>query len=167
MIKRLIPILFLTLFFAALPAWFLSTLEGWIFVDCFRNKPEDILECKILERFAFSSRSAAYTTVNARSLKNYRQDRRGRSVTYQLMLLTPGGEVQVLRSSIGNADVDRIATNLNTAIGSNTMEFHAEMAPDPLFWMAFVLLIVFAGAGILIALVATASESTETERRPV
>lgn len=152
MLGRLISILFLTLFFGALPAWFLSTLEGWIFVDCFRAKSADMLECTISERFAFASRSLSYTTISARSLKSFQQGRHGTSVSYQLILSTPSGEKNVLRSQSGNVEIDRIANDLNAALKSRTAEYHAKVNPESLFWMTVFLLIVFAGVGFFISL---------------
>ncbi|MBM9498655.1 hypothetical protein JWG44_00105 [Leptospira sp. 201903071] len=158
MLKRLISILFLASFFAALPAWFLSTLEGWISIDCFRMESANTMECVVSERFAFSSRNLTYTTTAARSLKISQKVRRGENITYQLILLTPSGEVQILRSSIGNSDVIRIATKLNEALKSNAMEFHAEVDPDPFFWVSFSLMILFAGVGASIVFFTPRSE---------
>ncbi|MBM9577145.1 hypothetical protein JWG45_08255 [Leptospira sp. 201903070] len=145
-------ILFLTLFFAALPAWFLSTLEGWISVDCVPKKSAHTLECTISERFAFTSRSVVYMARGARSLKNFQKSRKGTNVTYQLILLTPSGEESVLRSPIGNSIVDRIANDLNAALESRSGPYHAKINPDPLFWLTSFLLFLFASVGLLIAL---------------
>ncbi|MBW0433936.1 hypothetical protein HGB47_09930 [Leptospira yasudae] len=168
MFQRLTAILFITLFFAALPAWFLSTLEGWIYVDCFRSRStaSDFvasMECKISEQFAFSSRSTSYPTMDARSSKTVLQVRRGKSVTYQLVLVTPDGERKVLRSPIGKSDIDRIAIELKAALRLGSTEFHAAVDPEPLFWIGWFLLLLFAGVGALLALFGARSEKTEPQ----
>ncbi|RHX85930.1 hypothetical protein [Leptospira stimsonii] len=152
MFRRLISILFLVLFFGALPAWFLSTLEGWIFVDCFQRTSAEGMDCAISERFAFASRSLVYSTKSARSLKSFQQGRRGKSVTYQLLLSTPSGEKAVLRSPIGSVEIDRIAMDLNVALQSRATAYHAKINPEPLFWMTLLLFIAFVGFGVFISL---------------
>ncbi|TGK38441.1 hypothetical protein EHQ12_04745 [Leptospira gomenensis] len=144
---------FLMIFFAALPAWFLSTLEGWITVDCTRAAVSSPMECTVGERFAFSSRNTRYATWKARSASLHRHDRRGSSVSYQLVLSTASGEVPVLRSSTGSDKIERIARDLNAAIGAGSTRFSAEAPPDSLFWFASFLVFLFAGVGALIALV--------------
>ncbi|MDV6237161.1 hypothetical protein CH379_016130 [Leptospira ellisii] len=144
---------FLILFFAALPAWFLSRLEGWITLDCVRDVSFVSLECSVEERFAFYSRNTSYTTLGARSVAAYRQDRRGRSVSYQLVLATPSGEVSVLRSPTGDGRIGSVARDLNAAIASGSTRFSAEVSPDSSFWFASFLVFLFAGAGAWIALV--------------
>ncbi|RHX94590.1 hypothetical protein DLM76_11020 [Leptospira yasudae] len=168
MFQRLTAILFTTLFFAALPAWFLSTLEGWIYVDCFRSRSNASnfvvpMECKISEQFAFSSRSTSYPTMDVRSSKTVLQVRRGKSVTYQLVLVTPDGEREVLRAPIGKSDIDRIAIELKGALRSGSTEFHAAVDPEPLFWIGWFLLLLFAGVGVLLALFGARSEKTEPQ----
>lgn len=163
MLSRLTAVLFITLFFAALPAWFLSTLEGWISVDCSRNRSTSLhsaasMECDVSEKFAFSSRKVSYSTLDVRSSKTVLKVRRGKSIVYQLVLVTPDGERDVLRSPIGKSDIDRIAIELKAALRSGSTEFHATVDPEPLFWIGWFLLLLFSGVGALLSLFGAKSE---------
>lgn len=161
--ERLFATLFLVAFFAALPAWFLSTCEGWILIDCARTDESAALDCTVRERFAFSTRSATYPTSGAHIKRLTLRSRSGRSTTYQLVLRTPAGEREVLRSRTGDAAIEQIAAELDAAARSRAARFHAELSPDPVFWLAVVLLGVFAGAGLFIA---WAADSAPARGRP-
>lgn len=101
--------------------------------------------------------------MDARSSKTVLQVRRGKSVTYQLVLVTPDGEREVLRAPIGKSDIDRIAIELKGALRSGSTEFHAAVDPEPLFWIGWFLLLLFAGVGALLALFGARSEKTEPQ----
>jgi hypothetical protein len=148
--------LFIISFFAALPAWYLSTLEGWTVLDCVRLSPRTLLECHVFERRAFGSSSASYETLGAyaETSKQFVMGRHsaGHVVTlYQLVLQLPGGQQSVLRAPSPNQDVLQIAANLDAAARSDTAHFHAQIEPEPMFWLAAGLLLVFAGAGAWIS----------------
>lgn len=149
--RHLLGTLFVVAFFAALPAWFLSTLEGWIAIDCARAGEGAALDCTVRERFAFSSRSATYQVLGAREKSRAHRDRRGRSTSYQLVLVTPAGDRDVLRDHTGNAALLQVADDLDAAIRSRAAEFHAEVSPDTMFWIAVGVLAAFTGLGLLLA----------------
>jgi hypothetical protein len=149
--QRLLATLFVVGFFAALPAWFLSTREGWVALDCARAGESAELDCTVQERFAFSSRRATYRTHGADVRRRTQRNRRGTSwTTYQLVLVTPAGEREVLRTSTGSTALPQAATALDAALRARAATFHAEVPPDDLFWLGLVLLVVFAGVGLLI-----------------
>lgn len=138
--------------FAALPAWFLSTREGWIAIDCARSGDGAALACRVQERFAFGARTATYATLGANLSRRVQQDRRGTTASYQLLLSTSDGQHAVLRDYTGNAALERVAEDLDAAVRTRAAEFHATVAPDLVFWLCVALVVVFAGAGLVIAL---------------
>jgi hypothetical protein len=149
--QRLLASLVVVAIFAALPAWFLSTREGWIAIECARANGGAALACRVHERFAFGARDATYPTLGAHLERTVQHDRRGATATYQLVLVTSDGERAVLRANTGNAALAQTAAELDAAAHANAAEFHAALAPDLVFWLAVALVAVFAGAGLLIA----------------
>ena len=158
--RRLVAPLVIVAFFAALPAWFLSTREGWIAIDCARRGAAAgaggaaagaPLDCTVRERFAFGSRSATYPTLGARGGHRQQHGRRGKSSSYQLVLVTPDGEREVLRDHTGNAALAEAAAQLDTAARSGAPAFRAEVSPDAVFWIAVVVLALFTAAGLFLA----------------
>lgn len=152
MLQRLLATLFIVGFFAALPAWFLTTREGWVALDCARADESATLDCTVQERFAFSSRRVTYRTHGVDVRRQTQRNRRGMSsTTYQLVLRTPDGEREVLRTPTGNTELPQAASALDAALRSRAATFHAEVSPDDLFWLGLVLLVAFAGVGVFIA----------------
>lgn len=152
MLQRLLATLFIVGFFAALPAWFLTTREGWVALDCARSDDGAALDCTVQERFAFSSRRATYRAHGVDVRRRTQRNRRGTSsTTYQLVLMTPAGEREVLRAPTGNTELPQAASALDAALRSHAATFHAEVSPDDMFWLGLVLLVAFAGVGIFIA----------------
>ncbi|HWO20124.1 MAG TPA: hypothetical protein VNO30_15160 [Kofleriaceae bacterium] len=151
MLRRLLAPLFLVAFFAALPAWFLSSREGWIAIDCARASESAALDCTVRERFAFSSRSATYATLGADTERREVRGRRGRATTFQLVLATPDGEREVLREPTGNAALKQAAADLDAAVRAREPTFHAEVSPDTVFWIAASVLAVFTAAALFLA----------------
>lgn len=162
--RRLFATLVLVACFAALPAWFLSTREGWITLDCARAGDRAALDCSVAERFAFGSRTATYSTIGARARDREQRDRRGSTTSYQLVLVTPAGEQLALRDETGNAELRRVASELDAKIRSHAAEFHAVVSPDLVFWFAVALLAVFASAGLFIAWVGGARARAANKR---
>lgn len=152
MLQRLLATLFIVGFFAALPAWFLSTREGWVALDCSREGETAALDCTVQERLAFSSRRATYRTHGVDIKRRTQRNRRGMSsTTYQLVLVTPAGEREVLRAPTDNTELPQAASELEAALRSRAATFHAEVSPDTMFWLGLVLLVGFAGVGFSIA----------------
>lgn len=151
MLRRWLASLFVVAFFAALPAWFLSTLQGWITIDCGRKSSVAALDCTVREKLAFGSRSATYETLGARVKYRAQHDRRGRSTTYQLVLVTPAGEKEVLSDPTGNEAVMQVVDDLNAVIRQHRPAFHAKVSPDTVFWIAVGVFALFSAAGIFIA----------------
>lgn len=101
--------------------------------------------------------------MDARSSKTVLRVRRGKSITYQLVLVTPDGEREVLRSPIEKSDIERIAIELKTALRSGSTKFHATVDPETLFWIGWFLLLLFAGVGALLALFGARSEQKKPQ----
>ena len=163
--RRLVATLFLVALFAALPTCVLSGLEGWISIDCVRTTGSTALDCTVHERFVFSSRATKYSVMGARGTRREQHDRRGRMTSYQLALMTPAGALDVLNAYTGNADLARVAAELDAAIRSGAPEFHGTVSPDLGFWFVGVLVVVFAASGLLIA-VMTHRSRRNREKRP-
>lgn len=156
MLQRLLATLFIVGFFAALPAWFLSTREGWVTLDCLREGEGEgetaALDCTVQERLAFSSRRATYRTHGVEIKRRTQRNRRGTtSTTYQLVLVTPAGPREVLRAPTDNTALPQAASELDVALRSHAAAFHSEIAPDTMFWLGLVLLVGFAGVGLFIS----------------
>jgi hypothetical protein len=150
--NRLAAVVFIVAFFSALPAWFISTLEGWVTIRCDRGS-ESAVTCSVHERFAFGTRDKTYGVRHAAGKTIQHPGRRSTWKEYQLVLDTVGGDrVEVLKQPVDNRETLRVAKDLDAAITAGAPSFAADLEPGGTFWITAVILVVFAASGLAIAL---------------
>lgn len=133
--------LFIGGFFAALPLWYLSTQDGWIDVRCGSAAP---WRCRV-EKTNLLSTDVSTIAVERVSLGERSAKRwRGYSVQFN------GSNVFEPRAEY--ATVSAMVNDLETARRAG-LPFERSMPPDGQFWLAFALVVLFAGAGIGIAVI--------------
>lgn len=137
-------------FFAALPTWWLSTLDGWVRLHC-AGQP---WRCEVTRDNLLSRRSSVFEVQRGVSVGTEVVSYKGRK-SDQYVLELDGNAVLDSRPSY--REVHGLADELNAARAAGR-PFDRELEPDSIFWLAIALVVVFAGSGLVIAIGGARSE---------
>jgi hypothetical protein len=130
-------------FFAALPLWYLSTQDGWIDVRCGGAAP---WRCRV-EKSNLLSTDVSTIAVERVSMGS-RAAKRWRGYALQLN----GANVFEPRA---DEAVSAMVNDLEAARREG-QPVERSLPPDGQFWLAFGLVVLFAGAGVTIAVMGRA-----------
>ncbi len=136
--------LFAALFFAALPMWFLSTLEGPTQFSC-GGAP---WRCTVSRWVFFETKAASYEAVKVSSETRQRTSKRGSYPESRVTMTLPAGSV-VAVTDWGDEENWKVARTLDDARARLATVVVERPAPA-LFWFAVFLVVLFAGVGLFI-----------------
>ena len=136
--------LFAALFFAALPTWFLSTLEGPTQFSC-GGAP---WRCTVSRWVFFETKSASYEPVKVSSETRQRTSKRGSFPESRVTVTLPAGSV-VAVTDWGDEENWKVARTLDEA-RTRQATVVLERPAAAIFWFAVFLVVLFAGVGLFI-----------------
>ncbi len=143
-LDKLPAALFAAMFFAALPTWFLSTLEGPVRFSC-GGAP---WRCSVARWVFFETKSASYEPVKVSSETRRQYARRRSFPEWRVTMTLPAGSV-VAVSDWGDEENSKVARTLEDARARQATVVVDRPAPL-VFWFAVFLVVLFAGAGLFI-----------------
>lgn len=157
-LERLGAGLFAALFFGGLPVFWLATLEGPARFTC-GGEP---WRCEVSRWVFFRTRTASYEP--ARVEARHRQRGRGRGVTqWQVAFVSASGAVEEVTGWGGEGNEQAAAQLERARARAEPVSF--ERGPDPMFWFAVALSVLFIATGLFIVF-STPSPSSLSRGRP-
>jgi hypothetical protein len=129
--------------FAALPLWFLSTQERWVHFSG-GGTPWRLMVTR-WPALGTRSESFAPSWISAESVRG----RRG-VILWQIWIQEGNRDHGVLASRTTNGRAYPLAKDLEAARKAGT-PIERELGPDATFYVAIGMLVIFAGAGVVIA----------------
>ena len=148
----LIAAAFAASFFAALPTWYLSTQDGPVDFAC-GGTP---WQCEVTHHWLWTARVERYQPTRVRTASHTISFRSRRGTAWQLVFETKDAALEVLDSVSTNDSVKDVASELEAARGRGE-PIARVLPPDPTYFVALGLVVLFAGVGVALVLV--------TERR--
>jgi hypothetical protein len=139
--------LFIVMFFAALPLWFLTTQERWVRFSGGGGGDGTPWRCTVSRWPALGAEPQTFepSSIWADRVRG----RRGVEL-WQIHFKEAEGWRDILAGRTTNERAYRVAQDLEAARKAG-VAIERELAPDATFFLAIGLVVIFAGAGVLIA----------------
>ncbi len=146
MLERLVVGTFIAAFFAALPFWFLTTQEGKLHFKGSGNP----WRCTVEREWLWKSRTDAYTPSLIYSSETQLKGKGRLTRAWQLVFKQNEERHEVLASVSTDERVVELAAKLDKA-RADGQEIDVELPAEFTYYLALVLVFVFAACGYLIA----------------